>query len=264
MLIHTRHKAFSNSGSKSNKPIEDLKRNYRQSISLPFATNGYSWFCTMQRRMGGRAGPTGVIEKHLCQVSEKVLGNSSKQDGKGTVKGHPATVCDCAAQKGWGCKRWKGRKNVCISFLLCWNISASMRGNVIWTTCGAHSSKSQGQGALAGRPGARRGQSDLLTKKEIRKKKDLGKSYTAFRSNFYPVSLWKPPEQAQCFKAEAANIPRKVPVFNKLFWLEFKGKVKISVGLAIENVAQTCNPISDQTKMCTLLKIGYFSETALE
>lgn len=198
-------------------------------------------------------------------VSEKILAKSEQQTGwQRNMDTLPLSV---SAQKGRGQKRRKGRKNVCTSFLLRWNISAPMRGNVIWTTCGAHSSKSQGCGALAGRAGARRGQSDLLPphKKRIKKKDDFGKSYTAFRPDFYPVSLWKPLEQAQCFKAEAANLPRKVPVFNKLFWLEFKEKIKISVGLAIENVAQTCNPISDQTKMCTLLKTGYFSETlALE
>lgn len=66
-------------------------------------------------------------------------------------------------------------------------------------------------------PGGDRVTSSLLTKKEEKKKEDFGKSYTAFRPDFYPVSLWKPLEQAQCFKAEAANLPRKVPVFNKLF-----------------------------------------------
>lgn len=91
-------------------------------------------------------------------------------------RGHPAPVCDHTAQKGRGQKRWKGRKNVCTSFLLRWNISAPMRGSVIWTTCGAHSSKSQGCGALAGRAGARQGQSDLLPphkKKKKKKKKTL-------------------------------------------------------------------------------------------
>lgn len=84
------------------------------------------------------------------------------------------------------------------------------------------------RGALAGRPDARLGQSDPLAafrcflsapaKKGIKKKNpELVKSHTAFRSNFYPVSLWKSFEQAQCFKAEAANLPGKVPVFNKLF-----------------------------------------------
>ena len=175
----------------------------------------------------------------------------------GKERGHLTPVYDHPGQKGWGQKSLKGRRMAYIAFFAVLEYISPTRGNAIWTTRGAHSSESQGTWSLGRQARCQAGTERLSRSlptflsapaKEGIKKKELVKSHTSFRSNFYPVSLWKSLEQAQRFTAEAANLPGKVPVFNKLFWLEFKGKVKISVGLAIENMVQTCNPISDETK----------------
>lgn len=213
-----------------------------------------------------KAGLTGVIEKHLCQVRRFLVRVSSKQDGKGTW-----TPCPCLwpySSEGTRPKETEREKKCLYFFFATLEYISPHEGecylNHLWCTF----FKEPGMWGLGRQSRCQAGTEwppPSSQKKEEKKKEDFGKSYTAFRPDFYPVSLWKPLEQAQCFKAEAANLPRKVPVFNKLFWLGFKEKIKISVGLAIENVAQTCNPISDQMKMCTLLKTGYFSETlALE
>lgn len=116
-------------------------------------------------------------------------------------------------------KSLKRRRMDCISFFAAFKHSSPMRGNVMWTTRGAHSLESQGMWGLGRQArcqtGTEQPSCSLPTscgEVEKNKRKSLleltqlsDQIFVHFVSNF--VSLRKSLEQPQCFKAEAANLP---------------------------------------------------------
>lgn len=165
---------------------------------------------------------TGVFERHLSQEKfcfhkrQDMEMKESWQDWVVVRIGKDferlTTAYDYPGQKGWGQKAWKGEEWIIFLFFPALKHISPMRGNVMWSTRGAHSLESQAMWGFGRQARCQSGTEQpscslpTFCGEVGKKRKELVKTHTTCRSNFCPVSLWKSLEQPQGFKAEGANL----------------------------------------------------------